>query len=107
MRMKKWDIEKFAEAAVLEGKVLLNNIQWAGENRQHVEFRLEVAHFWFWFETYIDLNNRNPQALIDRALHPQIAQRIRPAHGVFPLEGEWKLAAPWRTPSDAALKKAL
>ncbi len=84
-------------AAVLEGKVLLNNIQWAAENRQHGEFRLEIAHFWFWFETYIDLNNRNPQALVDRALHPQIAERIRPGHGVFPLEGEWQRAAPWRT----------
>ena len=83
-------------AAVLEGKVLMNNIQWAGENRQHVTFRLEIAHFWFWFETHIDLNNRSPQALIDRALHPQITQRIRPLHGVFPLENEWALVAPWR-----------
>ena len=83
-------------AAVLEGKVLMNNVQWAAENRQHVEFRLEIAHFWFWFESHIDLNNRHPQALIDRALHPQIAERIRPTHGVFPVEGEWDLVAPWR-----------
>jgi len=85
-------------AAVLDGKVLLNNIQWASENQEHVEFRLEIAQFWFWFESYIDLNNRNPQALIDRALHPEIANRIRPQHGVFRLEGEWELVAPWRTP---------
>jgi len=94
-------------AAVLDGKVLLNNIQWASENHEHVPFRLELAHFWFWFETYIDLNNRNPQALVDRALHPQIAQRIRPGHGVFPLEGEWELAAPWRRRERRDLKKAL
>jgi L-ascorbate metabolism protein UlaG (beta-lactamase superfamily) len=81
-------------AAAVEGKVLLNNIQWASENHQHVEFRMEMAYFWFWFETHIDLNNRNPQALIDRALHPQISERIRPGHGVFPLKDEWKLLAP-------------
>ncbi len=88
-------------AAVLEGKVLMNNIQWAAENREHVKFRLEIAHFWFWFETHIDLNNRNPQALIDRTLHPQIKERIRPGHGVFPLEREWELAAPWRARNKA------
>lgn len=76
-------------AAVLEAKVVLNNIQWASENKQHVEFRLEIARFWFWFETHIDLNNRNPQALVDRALHPWLTERIRPRLGVFPIDGEW------------------
>jgi L-ascorbate metabolism protein UlaG (beta-lactamase superfamily) len=80
-------------AAILAGKTLMNNMQWASENQQHVEFRMEIARFWFWFETHIDLNNRNSQALIDRALHPQIEKRIRPQHGVFPLENEWN--APW------------
>lgn len=83
-------------AAVLDGKVLLNNIQWASQNEQHVEFRLEIAHFWFWFETYIDLNNRNPQALIDPALHPEIQPRLRPQHGVFALEDEWERVSPAR-----------
>ena len=77
-------------AAVLEGKVLLTNIQWAAENDEHVEFRNEIARFWFWFENYVDLNNRNPQALIDRALHPDIVDRIRPQHGVFPSDNEWE-----------------
>jgi hypothetical protein len=79
-------------AAILEGKTLMNNMQWASENRQHVEFRMEIARFWFWFETHIDLNNRNPQALVDRALHPQINHRIRPQHGTFPLKEEWEAA---------------
>ncbi len=76
-------------AAVLEGKVLLTNIQWASENFEHVEFRLEIARFWFWFENHVDLNNRNPQALVDSVLHPQIKERIRPKHGIFELEDEW------------------
>lgn len=76
-------------AAVLEGRMLMNNLQWAAENKQHVPFRLEIARFWFWFETFIDLNNRNPQALIDSALHPEIKERIRPELGIFPLAGEW------------------
>lgn len=80
-------------AAVLEGKVLLTNIQWASENYQHSTFRLEIARMWFWFETHVDLNNRNTQALVDRALHPEIIQRIRPQHGVFTMDDEWALVA--------------
>jgi len=77
-------------AAVLEGKLLLTNIQWASENLQHVPFRVEIARFWFWFENHVDLNNRNPQALIDNALHPQIKNRIRPLHGVFTDGNDWE-----------------
>ena len=80
----------------MEGKVLLNNIQWAAQNQQQVEFRIEIARFWFWFETHIDLNNRNPQALVDRALHPWLKERIRPELGVFPLEDEWNCS--WLEP---------
>lgn len=81
-------------AAVLEGKLLLGNIQWAAENVQYAEFRLELAQFWFWFETHIDLGNRTPQALIEPMLHPDIQPRIRPQHGVFPLADEWARLAP-------------
>lgn len=77
-------------AGVLEGKLLLTNIQWAAENFQHSIFRTEIARMWFWFENHVDLNNRNTQALIDRALHPELTDRIRPKHGVFDLEGEWE-----------------
>lgn len=76
-------------AAVLEGKILLTNLQWASQNQEHVPFRLEIAHFWFWFETHVDLNNRNAQALVDSALHPHIRDRIRPQLGVFNMESEW------------------
>lgn len=81
-------------AAVLEGKVLLTNIQWAAEGLEHVPFRIEIARFWFWFENHVDLNNRNVQALIDRALHPELSERIRPQLGVFKLENEWQNIQP-------------
>lgn len=77
-------------AAVLDGRVLLTNIQWAAQQEQHVPFRIEIARFWFWFENHIDLNNRNVQALIDKALHPHLLERIRPNLGVFSIENEWK-----------------
>lgn len=80
-------------AAVLEGRVLLTNIQWAAQQEEHVPFRLEIARFWFWFENHVDLNNRNVQALVDEALHPDITERIRPELGVFSLEEEWNM--PW------------
>ncbi|MCO7226136.1 MBL fold metallo-hydrolase [Pleionea sp. CnH1-48] len=86
-------INEFIWAAVVEGKMLMNNLQWAAENNQHVPFRLEIAHFWFWFETHIDLNNRNSQALVDSVLHPQLSKRLRPEHGVFTQPNEWQL--PW------------
>jgi L-ascorbate metabolism protein UlaG (beta-lactamase superfamily) len=77
-------------AGILEGKLLFNTIQWACENKQLCPFRPEIGRFWFWFEAHIDLNNRNTQALIDPALHGHIQDRIRPNHGVFPLEDEWE-----------------
>jgi len=77
-------------SAVLEGKMLLTNLQWASQNFQCKDFRVEIARMWFWFENHADLNNRNPQVLIDPALHPHIAQRIRPMLGVFTVEDEWK-----------------
>lgn len=79
-------------AAVLDGRILLTNLQWAAQQEEHVPFRLEIARFWFWFENHFDLNNRNVQALIDRALHPQIQERIRPNLGVFTMENEWNEA---------------
>ncbi len=75
-------------AGVLDARVLLTNIQWAAQQEEHVPFRIEIARFWFWFENYVDLNNRNIQALVDRALHPQLKERIRPMLGVFPIEKE-------------------
>lgn len=83
-------IRQHSWAAILEGKLLLTNIQWAAENLQHETFRIEIARFWFWFENHIDLNNRNSQALIDDALHPQIKERIRPLYGVFTEGNDWE-----------------
>lgn len=80
-------------AALLDGKVMWNMLQWQGENVQHVPFRPELGRFWFWLEVNSDLNNRNPQALVDRAQHPDLAERLRPQLGVFPLDDEWDL--PW------------
>lgn len=76
-------------AAVLDARVLLTNLQWAAQQEQHVPFRIEIARFWFWFENHADLNNRNIQALIDPALHPQLTERLRPNLGVFNIENEW------------------
>ncbi len=76
-------------AAVLDGRVLLTNIQWASQQEEHVPFRIEIARFWFWFENHVDLNNRNIQALVDRALHPHIQERLRPNLGVFNIANEW------------------
>lgn len=76
-------------AAVLDAKILITNIQWASQQEQHVEFRKEIGRFWFWLENHVDLNNRNSQALIDRALHPELEQRIRPELSVFTIEDEW------------------
>lgn len=76
-------------AAVLDGRVLLTNIQWAAQQEEHVPFRIEIARFWFWFENHVDLNNRNVQALVDPSLHPHLTERIRPSLGVFPLANEW------------------
>lgn len=76
-------------ASVLDARILLTNIQWAAQQEEHVPFRLEIARFWFWFENHIDLNNRNVQALVDRALHPHLQTRINPELGVFSLEDEW------------------
>ncbi|MBN8828224.1 MAG: MBL fold metallo-hydrolase [Sphingobacteriia bacterium] len=78
-------------ASVLESKLLLTNLQWACENEQHTDFVMDLARFWFWFENFMDLNNRNAQALIDRALFPEIKERIRPQFGVFPQKDEWNL----------------
>ncbi len=77
-------------AAVLDGRVLLTNLQWAAQQEEHVPFRIEIARFWFWFENHFDLNNRNVQALVDRALHPQLQERIRPDLGVFTIQNEWE-----------------
>jgi L-ascorbate metabolism protein UlaG (beta-lactamase superfamily) len=76
-------------AAVLDARVLLTNIQWAAQQEEHVPFRIEIARFWFWFENHVDLNNRNVQALIDNALHPELEERMRPKLGVFNINNEW------------------
>lgn len=82
-------------AAVLEGKFMWNMVQWQGQNEQHVPFRPELGRFWFWLESHIDLNNRNPQALVERVQHPTIDVPVRPHLGVFPGADDWEL--PWLT----------
>lgn len=86
-------------AAVLDARILLTNIQWASQQKEHVVFRPEIARFWFWFENHIDLNNRNIQALVDRVLHPHLQVRINPELGVFVLEDEWNTTLPEETVS--------
>ncbi len=77
-------------ASILVGKVMMNTLQWDSESEQHVPYTLEIGRFWFWFEMHIDLNNRNPQAAVDRVQHPDRAVAIDPLLGVYPLEDEWQ-----------------
>lgn len=81
-------------AAVLEGKLMWNILQWAAQNEQHVPYRLDIGRFWFWLEYYADLNNRSPQVLVEPLLHPDV-EPVRPRLGVFPSPDEWDLS--WLT----------
>ncbi len=65
-------------------------MQWAAQNEQHAPYRIDLGRFWFWFEFYIDLNNRSLQALVEAIQHPWLDEPIRPRFGTFPQAGEWE-----------------
>lgn len=75
-------------AAVLEGVMLWTDIQWVGEADQHVEFRYDIARFWYWLEYYVAGNTKQPQVVLDTALYPGRAA-VDLELGVFPMPGEW------------------
>ncbi len=75
-------------AAVLEGRMLWTDIQWNGEADQHVEFRYDIARFWYWLEYYVAINTKQPQVILEPDLYPG-APTLDLSKGVFALEGEW------------------
>ncbi len=77
-------------AAILEGKLMWNIIQWVGKADQHVEFNRDMGRFWFWLEYHIDLDTKNIQAIFDERLVPTVGKVIRPHYATFALDNEWK-----------------
>ena len=75
-------------AAVLEGRMLWTDIQWNGEADQHVEFRYDIARFWYWLEYYVAANTKQPQVILEPALYPNRPE-VDVSMGVFPMDGEW------------------
>lgn len=70
-------------ASVLAGKIMFNNLHWTGLIEQHVEFRLDMAKFWWWIEYYSDLTNRGPQVILAAEQFPHLQSRVEPQLGVF------------------------
>ena len=68
---------------VLAGKIMFNNLHWTGIIKQHVEFRLDMAKFWWWIEYYSDLPNRGPQVILAAEQFPHLQSRVEPQLGVF------------------------
>ena len=79
-------------AAILDGRLLWTEIQWNGEAEQHVEFRYDIARFWYWLEYYVSLNTKVTQAYVEPFLNPHLA-RLDAGRGVFPTAADHPLAA--------------
>ena len=79
-------------AAILEGRLLWTEIQWNGQAEQHVEFRYDLARFWYWLEYYVSLNSKVTQALVEPHLYPHLP-RLDARRGVFPTPADFPLAA--------------
>lgn len=80
-------------AAILEGKLMWDIVQWVAQAEQHVPYRLDIGRFWFWLELHVNLNGKNTQVILDERLYPHLTNRVEPRKGVFPLAGEWD--RPW------------
>ncbi|MGH6946125.1 MAG: hypothetical protein ACREDZ_02250, partial [Kiloniellales bacterium] len=80
-------------AAILEGKLMWNIIQWVGQADQHVAFNRDMGRFWFWLEYHIDLDGKNIQVLLDPYSYPDARQRVRPSYATFPQPSEWQKVA--------------
>ena len=79
-------------AAVLEGKLMWNIIQWVGKADQHVEFTRDMGRFWFWLEYHIDIFSKNIQCILEPELVPGLEEPVRPKYATFPMPGEWQAA---------------
>ena len=72
-----------------------------GEADQHVEYRYDIARFWYWIEYYIAINSKQAQVLMEPALYPD-ATSIDLTKGVLPMDGEWDdVFAAYQTPGEA------
>ncbi len=76
-------VEEGVWAAVLEGKLMWNILQWSAIAEQHVPYRLDMGRFWFWLEYHVDLNNKVPQVMLEPLLYGVDAPLVRSRFGVF------------------------
>lgn len=76
-------VSDYTWASILEAKLVFNSLPWSGVIEQHVPFRMDMGKLWWWLEFYADLNNRNPQILLEKIQFPHIKETVRPNLGVF------------------------
>lgn len=69
-------------AAILEGKLSFNIIQWIAISVQHYKPK-DYGRFWYWLEYHIDLNTKNVQVYLDDKILPKSINRIEINRGVF------------------------
>lgn len=76
-------------AAIIEGKLMWNIIQWVGQAEQE-KFTKDMGRMWFWMEYHIDLGNKNIQVNISENLFPQKGTYAEPQKATFPQRDEYK-----------------
>lgn len=77
-------------AAILEGKIMWGQYQWATQIEEHVPYRLDIGRLWYWMEYHVDLGNKNIQAIVEPQLLPELEHAtIRPQHGVVTYADDW------------------
>ncbi len=76
-------VEESVWAAILDGRLMWNILQWAAVAEQHVAYRPDMGRFWFWLEYHVDLNNKFPQVVLEPALYGGDKPLVRPRYGVF------------------------
>jgi L-ascorbate metabolism protein UlaG (beta-lactamase superfamily) len=74
-------------AAIVEGKLMWNIIQWVAEAEQ-ASYRLDMGKLWFWMEYHIDLNNKNIQCNISEKLFPEQGTYLDVHKAVFRQDDE-------------------
>ncbi len=79
-------------AAILDGKLTFDIIQWTAKAEQPNGYRSDMGRFWFWLEYHVDLNSKNPQFILEPKLYPHIDNPVRPNLGVFESENDWDMS---------------
>ena len=75
-------LEDFEMAAIIEGKLTWNIIQWVALAEQHF-LPENVGKFWYWLEYHIDLNTKNSQVYLDSKILPENVPAIDTERGIF------------------------